>query len=81
MRLVALLLSCAVAGAAAAADIRVLAAAALEPGLVKSPISSGAKRPTGLERGGGEDPDIGRRGRTRDRARQQRATSLILRGC
>jgi len=35
MRLVALLLSCAVAGAAAAADIRVLAAAALEPGLVK----------------------------------------------
>src|SRR5712691_2447105 len=35
MRLVALLLSCAIAGAAAAADIRVLAAAALEPGLVK----------------------------------------------
>src|SRR5260221_5690453 len=35
MRLLALLLSCAVAGAAAAADIRVLAAAALEPGLVK----------------------------------------------
>src|SRR5712691_8821550 len=35
MRLVALLLSCAVADAAAAADIRVLAAAALEPGLVK----------------------------------------------
>src|SRR5260221_12007895 len=35
MRLVALLLSCAVAGAAAAADIRVLAAAALEPGLGK----------------------------------------------
>src|SRR5712671_4432464 len=35
MRLVALLLSCAVAGTAAAADIRVLAAAALEPGLVK----------------------------------------------
>src|SRR6266478_1219960 len=35
MRLVALLLSCAVAGAAAAADIRVLAAGALEPGLVK----------------------------------------------
>src|SRR5882757_6355334 len=35
MRLVALLLSCAVAGGAAAADIRVLAAAALEPGLVK----------------------------------------------
>src|SRR5258708_5389444 len=35
MRLVALLLSCAVAGPAAAADIRVLAAAALEPGLVK----------------------------------------------
>src|SRR5712691_2036557 len=35
MRLVALLLSCAVAGAAAAADIRVLAAGAVEPGLVK----------------------------------------------
>src|SRR5712691_5789791 len=35
MRLVALLLSCAVAGAAAAADIRVLSAVALEPGLVK----------------------------------------------
>src|SRR5258708_14409861 len=35
MRLVALLLSCAVADAAAAADIRVLAAGALEPGLVK----------------------------------------------
>jgi len=35
MRLVALFLSCAVAGTAAAADIRVLAAAALEPGLVK----------------------------------------------
>jgi molybdate transport system substrate-binding protein len=35
MRLAALLLSCAVADAAAAADIRVLAAAALEPGLVK----------------------------------------------
>ncbi len=35
MRLVALLLSCAVAGTAAAADIRVLSAGALEPGLVK----------------------------------------------
>jgi molybdate transport system substrate-binding protein len=35
MRLAALLLSCAVANAAAATDIRVLAASALEPGLVK----------------------------------------------
>src|SRR6266508_1614263 len=35
MRFVAALLSCAVAGAAAATDIRVLAAGALEPGLVK----------------------------------------------
>jgi molybdate transport system substrate-binding protein len=35
MRVVAALLSCAVAGAAAAADIRVLAAGALEPGLAK----------------------------------------------
>jgi molybdate transport system substrate-binding protein len=35
MRLAALLLSCAVADAVAAADIRVLAAGALEPGLVK----------------------------------------------
>src|SRR5258708_18087741 len=35
MRVVAALLSCAVAGAAAAADIRVLSAGALEPGLVK----------------------------------------------
>src|SRR5258708_14550132 len=35
MRLAALLLSCAIADASAAADIRVLAAGALEPGLVK----------------------------------------------
>jgi molybdate transport system substrate-binding protein len=35
MRVVAALLSCAVAGAAAAADIRVLSAGALEPALVK----------------------------------------------
>src|SRR2546429_8998216 len=35
MRVLAALLSCAVAGAAAAADIRVLSASALEPGLVK----------------------------------------------
>jgi molybdate transport system substrate-binding protein len=35
MRVVAALLSCAVAGAAAAADIRVLSAGAVEPGLAK----------------------------------------------
>src|SRR5437879_10886449 len=35
MRVLAAFLSCAVAGAAAAADIRVLSASALEPGLVK----------------------------------------------
>jgi molybdate transport system substrate-binding protein len=35
MRLIAALLSCAVAGAAAAADIRVLSVVAVEPGLVK----------------------------------------------
>ena len=35
MRVVAALLSCAVAGAAAAADIRILSASALEPGLLK----------------------------------------------
>src|SRR5580765_1255982 len=35
MRLFALLLCCALAGSAAAADIRVISAAALEPGLVK----------------------------------------------
>jgi len=70
MRLVALLLSCAVAGAAAAADIRVLAAAALEPGLVK--VADQFKRETNnrvrfqfaagplLERrlSAGEPPDV-----------------------
>src|SRR6267378_3701640 len=69
MRLVALLLSCAVADAAAA-DIRVLAAAALEPGLVK--VADQFKRETNnrvrfqfaagplLERrlSAGEPPDV-----------------------
>src|SRR6266853_5513663 len=70
MRLAALLLSCAVADAAAAADIRVLAAAALEPGLVK--VADQFKRETNnrvrfqfaagplLERrlSAGEPPDV-----------------------
>jgi len=44
MRVVAALLSCAVAGAAAATDIRVLSASALEPGLAK--IADQFKRET-----------------------------------
>src|SRR5882757_6106366 len=60
MRLVALLLSCAVADAAAAADIRVLAAAALEPGLVK--VADQFQRETNnrvrFQFAAGPEPDI-----------------------
>jgi molybdate transport system substrate-binding protein len=71
MRPVAVLLSCAVAGTAAAADIRVLSAGAVEPGLVKlaeqfrrdtkNRVRIQFAAPPQLERrlsSGGESPDV-----------------------